>query len=127
MGNPPRGETYVTAADPGESKGNHYHRRMGEWFAVVQGEGALGLCDPVNGERREIKLAASRARTVYVPPGVAHALVNRGDELLICVAWAEAEHDPDDVFPYEVWQDREVAGRDSVEDTATFPPDTGRE
>jgi dTDP-4-dehydrorhamnose 3,5-epimerase-like enzyme len=99
-GSPPRGEVYVTAARPGEVKGNHFHLGMGEWFAVVQGEATLELADPESGARRSIPLGASRPRTVYVPAGVAHALVNRGTEPIVCVAWAEREHDPADVHPF---------------------------
>jgi dTDP-4-dehydrorhamnose 3,5-epimerase-like enzyme len=103
VGNGPwHGEVYVTAARPGQAKGNHLHRKMGETFTVIQGVGSVDLCDPTSGERRSIPLSASRPETVYVPPGLAHAVVNRGRELLICVAWAEGEHDPDDVSPYDV-------------------------
>lgn len=102
-GSPPGGEVYVSAANPGEAKGNHYHRHMGEWFAVVQGHGSLELCVPDTKARRSIEFSESRPRTVYVPPEVAHAVVNRGRDVLICVAWAEAEHDPSDVIPFSVW------------------------
>lgn len=98
----PRGEVYVTAAHPGEAKGNHYHRRMGEWFAVVQGSGAVLLCDPGTGERRRVPLSAAQPRAVYVPAGIAHAVVNEGDGLLLCVACAEAQHDPADVIAHPV-------------------------
>lgn len=102
-GHPPRGEVYVTAAKPGQVKGNHYHQRMGEWFAVVQGTGSLEICDPSTGARISVALETSDPCTVYVPSGMAHAVVNQGEDDLICVAWAEAEHDPGDVHPYEVW------------------------
>ncbi len=97
-----RGEVYVTSARPGESKGHHLHRTMGEWFAVVEGTGELWLADPDSGERRRIALRASRPQTVYVPPGVAHALVNPGKRKLVAVAWADGEHDPDDVHPHPI-------------------------
>jgi len=102
-GDPPRGEVYVTAANPGEGKGNHFHRRMGELFAVIEGEATLELCHPETGERRSIALSCSKPVTVYVPAGLAHAVVNAGDGMMTCVAWAEREHDPEDVFPYTVW------------------------
>ena len=101
-GHPPAGEVYVTSALPGESKGHHYHRRMGEWFSVVQGRGLLLIADPSTGERREVELGADSPRSVYVPAGLAHAIANTGDEALVCVAWAEREHDPADVFPYRL-------------------------
>jgi len=98
-----RGEIYVTAALPGEAKGNHFHLRMGEWFAVVQGEGAIEVCDPDSGERQSIPLGSSRPRTVFIPAGVAHAVVNCGTEPLVCVACADAQYNPGDIFPYPVW------------------------
>jgi dTDP-4-dehydrorhamnose 3,5-epimerase-like enzyme len=101
-GHPPRGEVYVTAARPGEVKGNHLHQHMGEWFAVVQGEGRVEVVDPPTGCTRAIPLSADRPQAVYVPPGIAHAVVNSGSGDLICVAWAEAEHDPGDVYPFLV-------------------------
>ncbi|MEX2284973.1 MAG: glycosyltransferase [Gemmatimonadota bacterium] len=102
-GHPPRGEVYVTSALPGETKGNHYHQRMGEWFAVVQGQGSLEMCDPVTGARISVALNTAEPCTVYVPAGLAHAVVNTGKGELICIAWAEAEHEPSDVHPFAVW------------------------
>ena len=102
-GHPPRGEVYVTSARPGEAKGNHLHRRMGEWFAVVQGEGSVEICEPATGSRLVVPVSAAQPVSVYVPAGLAHAVINTGDGELICVAWAEAEHDPSDVQPYPVW------------------------
>lgn len=98
----PNGEVYCTAAHPGEAKGNHYHERMGEWFAVVQGEAALMLCDPKTGRRHRIELLASKPVVVYVPAGIAHAVVNVGEGMMICIACAEVEHDPDDVVAFDV-------------------------
>jgi len=95
-----QGEVYVTTARAGEVKGEHVHHRMGEWFSVVQGNGKLLLANPGTGETGEVELRAARPRTVYVPPGLAHALVNTGKRTLICVAWAEGEHDPEDVHPH---------------------------
>ena len=91
------GEVYVTAARPGETRGGHLHQRMGEWFSVISGKGTLLVADPVGGETGRIDLSASSPATVFVPPGIAHALVNTGRRNLVCVAWAEGEHDPEDV------------------------------
>lgn len=114
-GRPPGGEVYVTAARPGQVKGNHFHRFMGEWFAVVEGRGSLELEDPDTGERESLELEANHPRTVFVPPGIAHAVVNRGDLDLVCVAWAEREHDPEDVFPWAVVPSSPAEARSEVE------------
>ena len=98
-----RGEVYATTANPGEVKGNHFHRWMGEWFSVIQGDGIVELCDPETGRRLSIPINGSQPCTVYVPAGLAHAVINTGGSPMICIAVAEAEHDPQDVFPYIVW------------------------
>ncbi len=100
---PWHGEVYVSAAHPNKAKGNHLHRRMGEWFALIQGQGSVELLDPATGKRRSISLDAQRPKSVYVPAGLAHVVVNRGDQLMIVVAWAEQEYDPADVYPIAVW------------------------
>jgi len=102
----PFGEVYVVCAAPGAARGNHVHRKMGEYFAVVGGEGVIAVVDPATGEREEIPARASDPRTIYVPEGLAHAIVNTGDGPLIAVAWAEGEHDPDDAEPYPVFTSR---------------------
>jgi len=101
-GDLPRGEVYVTSAIKNEIKGNHYHLKMGEWFCVVKGFGELHLMDPRSKENRVVALGENAPKTVFVPPGLAHAVINTADNELICVAWAEKEHDPDDVYPYNV-------------------------
>lgn len=103
-GTVPRGEVYVTSAKQGESKGNHYHLNMGEWFTVVQGDGQLDMQDPKSGEIISLPLGVSDPQTVYVPAGIAHAITNKCNDVMICIAWAEREHDPADVFPFQVTQ-----------------------
>jgi glycosyltransferase involved in cell wall biosynthesis len=98
----PAGEVYITSALPGESKGHHFHRRMGEWFTIVQGKALLLIADPAHGTRLDLELSTEQPRTVYVPAGLAHAVANVGETTVICVAWAEREHDPADVFPYRL-------------------------
>jgi len=98
-GNTPQGEVYVTSARPGEAKGNHYHLKMGEWFSIVQGSGYVDIWDPKSGSHTSIPMGESNPRTVYVPAGLGHAIVNTGESFLICIAWAEREHDPADVYP----------------------------
>lgn len=94
------GELYVVqSAAAGERRGDHLHRAMDEWFAVIDGCASLELLDPASGARRTLRLEAADARTVRVPAGLAHCLVNEGPGPMTAVAWATAEHDPADVIP----------------------------
>jgi len=99
----PSGEVYVSAARQGQAKGNHWHRKMGEWFTIIEGQGTIEVCDPRTKARRSIPVLAAKPQSVYVPAGLAHAVVNQSQETLICIACAEAEHDPDDVMAFTVW------------------------
>ncbi len=94
------GELYVVHSDrASDRRGDHLHRRMDEWFTVVEGRALLELRDLATGERRDIELDAAEPRTVRVPAGLAHCIVNVGPGAMTAVAWATAEHDPDDVIP----------------------------
>ncbi len=97
----PFGELYIIRIDPRDGRrGDHLHRRMDEWFSVVQGRASLELADPNTGEHRSIFLDADEAQTVRVPAGLAHCLVNRGSKPMLAVAWSTREHEPDDVISF---------------------------
>ncbi|MCK6520666.1 hypothetical protein L6R49_04415 [Myxococcota bacterium] len=97
---PVPGEVYLVRVAPGASRGHHLHRRMGEWFTAISGDGLLGLLAPETGEVTHQPLRGVR---VYVPPGIAHALfAEAGGEPWVVLACAEAGHDPDDVVRVDV-------------------------
>jgi dTDP-4-dehydrorhamnose 3,5-epimerase-like enzyme len=94
------GEIYVTAAHPGQVKGNHYHRSATEWFCVIQGTGRLVARDVATGAQEEFLLSAEAPATVLVPPNVAHAVQNVGEGLMLLLAYADTPYDfanPDEV------------------------------
>jgi len=102
---PPRtGEVYLTLANPGESRGNHYHERASEWFTVVQGVARVALADVVTGERIELDPfpPTSDPVTLYVPPGIAHVFHNPREhaQSMILVAYADCPYDPTDTVVY---------------------------
>lgn len=92
------GEMYVIRSEQrGDRRGDHLHRVMDEWFTLVEGQGMLELFDPRTGERLAVRMDGTIPRTFGVPAGIAHCIVNTGSGPLTAVAWATAEHDPDDV------------------------------
>jgi oxalate decarboxylase/phosphoglucose isomerase-like protein (cupin superfamily) len=93
------GEVYTVETRVGESRGHHFHRKMGEWFTAVAGQGVVVAENPETGERAQAQLKDQR---VYVPAGWAHALFNTGTESLLVLACADNAHDPADVHPYPV-------------------------
>ncbi len=98
------GEIYISWAEPGAVKANHYHEHTTEWFTLLRGRARLVLLDPRTGERDEIPLSEEEPVVVMVPPGVAHALLNDGPSRADLLAYADRPYDPDnpDTIPYEV-------------------------
>ena len=98
------GEIYISWAEPGEIKANHYHEQTTEWFCLLQGRARLALVDPSSGERQELDLRADEPVVVTVPPGVAHAFQNMGDTAAHLLAYADRPYDADDpdTIPYPV-------------------------
>ncbi len=99
------GQIYLTTANPGFVKGNHYHQRKTEWFTVVKGEGKLFLEDLESGEKEEILMnEKGNFLVIEVPPQVAHAIKNTGKEVLYLLAYIDEPYNPDDpdTFPYQL-------------------------
>lgn len=94
------GEVYFTSAKPGEAKGNHYHDIAQEWFTLICGKASLILEDITTMERLVIELDSASPQTVYIPPKVAHAVVNNHDTDFILCAYTDRQYDPSDTIPY---------------------------
>ncbi len=88
------GQILITTAHPGVVKGNHYHTRKREWFCVIVGKGKLVL-ESAQG-REEIIMGEENPVAVEVPPGVAHALVNVGDEMMYALVYVDEPYEPED-------------------------------
>ena len=99
-----QGQFYITTQKPGVVRGNHYHTRKNEWFAIIKGKAIISLKDMKTGETDEVELsegAGGNIKTIYVPVNVVHAIKCVGDEPSIMVAFIDEEFDekdPDTVF-----------------------------
>jgi hypothetical protein len=80
-------EIYVTAAHPGQVKGNHYHRSATEWFCVIQGPAGLVARDVATGAQEFIVGGGACDRPGS--PNVAHAVQNVGEGLMLLLAYAD--------------------------------------
>ncbi len=103
--NKPFGQVYLTTANPGFTKGNHYHKRKTEWFCVIKGKGELVLKDLISKETKRILMDDEENFVVVeIPPNVAHAIKNIGSEVLYLLAYIDEPYNPNDpdTFPAEV-------------------------
>ncbi len=82
--------------------GNHYHRRLKEYFFVVQGCMTLLVLEDVNSKERRIFRNLGPGARIVIPPFVAHA--NCFEEGTILVAGCTTSSDPNDLdtYPYRL-------------------------
>lgn len=97
----PRGQIYVTTANPGHFKGNHYHKRKTEWFLAIKGRGELRLEDIATQQTRKIEVDADTPILVKVPPLIAHTWFNTGAGPLYILAFIDEAFDSQnsDTYP----------------------------
>ena len=92
------GELYVVhSVAPGTRRGDHFHPQTNEWFSVVSGFASFEFLEPKSQQRKVLEIRAEEARTVFVPAGLAHAIINLGPGALTVVAFADRPQDPNDV------------------------------
>ena len=88
------GDSYVISSIPGVVRGNHFHKRTTEWFCLIKGKGCLGL---KKGEQVDfIDLDDKNFKLIEIPPGIAHAIKNTGDDVMIFFAYADERFNPED-------------------------------
>lgn len=97
-------QIYFSISKPNAIRGNHYHERKVEWFAVVKGEGKLILKDNQSEETNEIILNSNEPNIVKINPYVSHALKNISDEEMYLIVIADEVFNPEDAdtFPAEL-------------------------
>jgi dTDP-4-dehydrorhamnose 3,5-epimerase len=94
-------EVYLLYTRRGGVRGNHYHRVTLEYFTVVSGRARVFLQDLPGGPVRQYTVDGADNQVIKVPPGVAHAFRNDGEEPLVLLALSTREYDPKDpdTFP----------------------------
>ncbi len=116
------GEIYLSWAEPGAVKAEHYHEKTCEWFCALRGEGILWLEEVNSGRQMRIEMNESAPITVRVPPGVAHAVQNVGEQRLDLLAYADRPYNPHDAdtIPFHVTKSlataEPLANRNRAED-----------
>lgn len=97
-------EVYLLYSEKDSVRGNHYHKKTLEYFAVVSGKAKISLLDLKTGAFENISLSSDQHVVIKVPPFVVHAFKNEQELPLILLAVSSKEydqHDPD-TFPMEI-------------------------
>ena len=82
---------HIVISEPGAVRGNHYHLRGTETLAVV---GPALIRFKENDELHDFEVPSGLVYRFIIPPKVAHAIKNIGEESNILVALNTVEHNP---------------------------------
>jgi UDP-2-acetamido-2,6-beta-L-arabino-hexul-4-ose reductase len=95
------GQVSVLTAEPGVTRGGHYHHSKVEKFLVVHGHARFRFRHILNGETWELMTSAERPVVVETIPGWTHDITNVGNGVMVSLLWANEIFDrsrPDTVM-----------------------------
>jgi len=96
------GQTSYSTTVPGITRGNHYHTRKVERFAVISGKASIQLRKIDSDEVFEYILDGDEPAYVDMPIWYTHNITNIGDTELITLFWINEPYDPKDADTYFV-------------------------
>jgi dTDP-4-dehydrorhamnose 3,5-epimerase-like enzyme len=94
------GEFYLTSANPGETKGEHFHNKANEWFTLIKGKCLLRLYDIDEKEYAELSLDEGFPQTVFIPKRIAHSFENITNDNYLLLAYTDLLYDPIDTISF---------------------------
>ena len=82
------GQISFFTAQPGVTRGGHYHHTKNEKFLVLRGEAVFKFENVSTGQRHELTVNGSDPEIVETVPGWSHDITNIGEEELFVMLWA---------------------------------------
>ena len=95
-----RGQVSFSTTLPGITRGNHFHTRKIERFAVIQGKASIKLRKYGMDEIIEYILDSEEPAYVDMPIWFTHNITNIGDTELLTMFWINEVYDPNDPDTY---------------------------
>lgn len=96
------GQTSFSTTKPGITRGNHYHTRKVERFAVIKGKALIQLRKIDSEEVYNYELSGEEPAYVDMPIWYTHNIKNIGDTELVTIFWINEPYDPSDPDTYFV-------------------------
>lgn len=96
------GQSSYSTTVPGITRGNHYHTRKVERFAVISGKASVKLRKIDSDEVFEYILNGDEPAYVDMPIWYTHNIKNIGDTELITLFWINEPYNPEDADTYFV-------------------------
>jgi UDP-2-acetamido-2,6-beta-L-arabino-hexul-4-ose reductase len=90
------GQVSFSTTKPGITRGNHYHTRKIERFAVIQGEASIELRKIGNDETLSFYLSGKNPSFVDIPIWFTHNISNIGKTELLTIFWINEFYNPND-------------------------------
>ena len=94
------GQFSYSTTVPGITRGNHFHTRKAERFAVISGKALIQLRKIGTDEVIDYYLDGNEPAYVDMPIWYTHNIKNIGDEELITLFWINEPYNPEDADTY---------------------------
>ncbi|NKI32014.1 NAD-dependent epimerase/dehydratase family protein [Croceivirga thetidis] len=94
------GQFSFSTTVPGITRGNHFHTRKAERFAVIKGKARIQLRKIGTSEVINYDISGDEPAYVDMPIWYTHNIINIGDEELITLFWINEPFDPEDADTY---------------------------
>ncbi|MBM4403002.1 MAG: NAD-dependent epimerase/dehydratase family protein [Candidatus Cloacimonetes bacterium] len=94
------GQTSFSTTKPGITRGNHFHTRKVERFAVIKGKASIKLRKTGTDQVFEFVIDGSQPAYVDMPVWFTHNITNIGDDELVTLFWINEFFDPTDPDTY---------------------------
>ncbi len=94
------GQVSFSTTVPGITRGNHYHTRKIERFAVIKGKALIQLRKIGTAEVHDFYLDGAESAYVDMPIWYTHNIKNIGDDTLYTIFWINEPYDPTDPDTY---------------------------
>lgn len=94
------GQVSFSTTKPGVTRGNHFHTRKAERFAVIKGKATIELRKIGSSEVLTFELDGDKPSFVDMPIWHTHNITNIGDEELYTLFWINEHFNADDADTY---------------------------
>ena len=94
------GQTSFSTTNPGITRGNHFHTRKIERFAVIKGKALIQLRRIGDSKVIEFYLEGNEPAFVDMPVWYTHNIKNIGEDILYTIFWINEFYNPKDADTY---------------------------
>ncbi|MZP56646.1 MAG: epimerase, partial [Bacteroidales bacterium] len=90
------GQVSFSTTKPGITRGNHFHTRKAERFAVIKGKARIQFRRIGTSKIMSFELNGREPSYVDMPVWHTHNITNTGDDELYTIFWINESYDPTD-------------------------------